>query len=194
MSAVGQQGMPVRTGYELIEAHRAGAEFVYIPDQDGTIKEVTDKAINVVYKDGSTFSYALGRSYGGAGGKVFPRMLVTDRRKGYKFTSGEVIAWDESYFYRDWIETKQVSIYTGVPAVVALLETPDTYEDGSSLSSKFASRVGSNITHTREMLVNYDEYIEMIVKVGDHVASEDALARILPAGVDGSNIDESSID
>lgn len=194
MGALGHQALPVRTGYELVEAHRSGEEFAFVTEQEGVVTHADDKFIAVQYKDGSTKTYLLGRKFGSAAGKSFPRAIVTDRRKGYKFKQGEVLAWDNTYFYRDWIETTQVSIYTGVPAIVAMSETPDTYEDGCAISARFAGKIGSNISHTRDMLVDYEEWVELLVKVGDHVESETPIARILPPGVDGKNLEETSID
>lgn len=192
-NAEGQVVLPVRTGGELTIAHKAGDRFCLVTVDAGKVTDVTDDGMTILYDSGEVKNYPLGRSFNTDSGKTIPANFVTDRKKGYKFAAGEVLAWDSMFFERDFMETTQVAMLIGVPAVTALRETRFTYEDSSIQSTSFAGKMRSKTTHIRDLVANYDEGIRLLVKEGDHLDVDTVVAHILPAGVEFTD-DSSSLD
>ncbi|AFI55359.1 hypothetical protein TSMG0076 [Halocynthia phage JM-2012] len=192
-NAVGQMVMPCRTGVELTVAHKVNRKFALVSKESGSIVKVDDIGMEVLYASGKVDKVQLGRIFGSNAGKTIPHEMVTDRKVGYKFKVGEVLAWNKYFFERDWIETTQVAMFAGVPSFIALRETQGTYEDASTQSESFSKKLVSRVSHIRDILVEYDNNIKMNVKVGDEVEDDTSLANILPAGVDFTD-DTSSLD
>lgn len=183
-NVVGQRILPCRTGAELTVAQSAGNKFALATTEDGTITKLTDKGMVVTYKSGKTESVKLGRTFGSNAGKTIPHKMITDRKEGYKFKMGEILTWNPYFFERDWIEPTQVALLNGVPSFIALRETVLAYEDGSTQSKAFAEKLGSRVTHVRDILVNFDDNFKLLVKEGDTTESDTSLAHILPPGVE----------
>lgn len=192
-NVVGQMTLPCRTGAELVIAHKSGKKFALATTDSGKVTEVNDDGMRILYDSGETDSIKLGRSFGSNAGKTIPHKMITDRKVGYKFQPGEILAWNPYFFERDWIEDKQVAMLIGVPSFIALRETMITYEDGSSQSETYAEKLASRVTHIRDVLVNYDDNVKLNVKVGDTVEVDSSLANILPVGVEFTD-DTSSLD
>lgn len=181
---------PVMTNAGLAVAHRAGSLYAFVSKQDGVVTSVSKDEVEVKYKDGSTETYGLGLRFGGAAGKTYPRSLITDREKGYKFTAGEVLAWDDYYLFRDRYNTTQTNMYNGVWDLVAFRERAGTYEDASRMSTASASKTASDIVHIRPIPVTFDSNLKMNVKVGDVIDQDKPLAYITPPGVSIESSDE----
>lgn len=192
-NVVGQMTLPCRTGAELVMAHKAGKKFALSTVEAGRVVEVTDEGMRILYESGEEDTVKLGRSFGSNAGKTIPHKMITDRKVGYKFQAGEILAWNPYFFERDWIEDKQVAMLIGVPSFIALRETMITYEDGSSQSETYAKKLASRVTHIRDILVNFDDNVKLNTKVGDTLETDSSLANILPVGVEFTD-DTSSLD
>lgn len=192
-NVIGQTILPCRTGAELTMAHKVGKKFALATTEAGVIKDVSEQGVIIEYTSGKEDRIKLGRSYGANAGKTIPHNMVTDRKKGYKFFAGEILAWNPYFFTRDWIEDKQVALLQGVPSFIVLRETQLVHEDGSTQSAKFAAKLQSRVTHIRDLLINYDDNVRINVKVGDDIEVNDSLGIILPVGVELTD-DVTSLD
>lgn len=190
---IGNALMPIRTPVDLVIAHQCGDVFTLPTLAAGKVTELTDKFIEITYKDGTVKRMGLGEKISTNSGHMYSRMIVTDRRKGYVFEKGEIIAWDSMYFERDIIYPTQVAAYVGDPTIMALRETDATYEDSTANSAEVASKSKVPVIHCRDLKAEYDNNLKLKIKVGDHVNRDDIIAYLTPAGVEITD-DETSID
>ena len=167
--------------------------YSFVSKQEGKVISVSDTAIRIQYKDETIDTCALGRSFGTDSGKTIPHRMITDRGVGYKFTKGEVLAWNPYFFVRCWIEPKQVNALTGTPAWTVMKENGDTYEDGSALSSSFSKKFTSDVTKLRDLPIASSDHITLNVKEGDHVDYDDILCVIESGGL-GSEVKSTHLD
>ncbi len=181
----GYRIMPVYTGAGLILAHQVDGNFTHIAKDDGEVVKVTDKYLEVKYKDKTRAKVSLGRGIGRNSGKLMPKKLITDYKPKDKFRKGAVMVWDTNFFDRCMIEPDQVDVYTGSPIIVAIKEEMDVYEDASSISQEVGdTAMSSNIIHIRALSIPYSNNFKLTVKVGDHVSPNTPVAIITPEGVE----------
>jgi len=185
---------PVVTGQSVLIAHQVGELYAFATTQAGKVTEVNDEAIVVEYADGTTKSYVLGLMFGTGAGKVYPRRLITDRAKGYKFEAHEILAWDDYFFYRDRYNKTQVSMYNGSWSITCFRERAGTYEDASRSSLRSSKRQASDVAHIRAIKVEFNENLKLNIKEGDVIEQDSVLAYIAPPGVEIKEEDQSSLD
>jgi hypothetical protein len=183
---------PVMTNAGLAVAHRAGRVYALVSKLEGKVTSVTDTEIEIQYKDGTTDSYSLGLNFGSGAGKTYPRDLVTDRKAGYKFEAGEVLAWDSYHLFRDRYNVTQTNMYNGVWDIVVFRERAGTYEDASRMSTASANKTASDIVHIRPIALTFNDNLKLNFKVGDEVDQDQALAYITPPGIEISTAEEAS--
>ena len=120
----------------------------------------------------------LGISHGKVAGAVIPHNMVTDLVKGKSFKKGDCLVWNEGYFKRDLLNPGGVSMVGGVLTRMCLMETNDTLEDSSAISSQFAEAMATNVTKAKTVLVRFDEAVTNLVSVGDHVDVDTPICNI----------------
>ena len=177
-SSLGYEVQPFRTGYEQVIAHRVDKSFARDASQPGKITEVKDDVISVLYKDGTSASFALGIVHGNASGATIPHTIITDLKKGQSVKQGDIIAYNENFFARDELNPSTVSYKTGAVARVALMDAASTLEDGSTVSATFAKRLGTPATGNRDIHIEFDKNVHNLVKVGDMIDAEDILCTL----------------
>lgn len=168
----------MRTGYEQVIAHRTDDLFAQAAQQDGEVLDVDAKAIRIQYTDGSVQAIELGRRFGSAGGLTLPHSLVTGFKKGDRVQKGDIVAYNDGFFEPLFFNPKQVAWKAGVMATTALMEASYTLEDSSAISEKLSKQLGTAVTKVRTIVVNFDQSIRNLVKVGDHVDLESILCTI----------------
>lgn len=188
ISAKGYQVSPLRTGYEQVVADRTDDLYATTAKQKGKVIAVNKKAITVEYADGTQVSVQLGRRFGSAAGSVYPHSVVSDLEKGDLVNVGDSIAYNENYFSPDPLNNKQVLWKGGVLAKTAILESSDTFEDSSAISTKLAKELGSDITKVRHVFVNFDQSVKNLVKVGDKLDPDSILCTIEDAVTSENNL------
>lgn len=157
--------------------------------------QVSDRAIVVSYENGETISYELGRRFGSVAGQTFPHQIETVLRPGDRVAEGDCIVYNSHYFALDPFNPKQAIFKSGVLATTALMDTPDTLEDSSAISQETAERLGTQITHIRDIVLSFDQTVHNLVNIGDQVDSEDILCTIEDAVTAQSDLfDETSLD
>lgn len=173
----GSMPNPFTTGYDRVIGARAGKEYVLIAQQDGFVKKLGNNII-VEYKDGTTDGVKLGVRHGNVAGEYVSSNMVTDMYKDKKFSKGDVIAWNEGYFERDFFDSKNVVMKYGALSYVALCEGNDTLEDGSAISQDLANKMSTVKTKRKTVIVNFDQEITLLKDIGDDVKYDDVICRI----------------
>ncbi|QBX32367.1 putative RNA polymerase beta subunit [Pseudomonas phage PA1C] len=176
--ADGYEVTPLRTGYEQIIAQRTSSIFASAAEQDGEVIAVDGHGITVKYADGEIFSSQLGTVHGTAAGVNYPHTLVTTLKKGDKFKRGDTLTFNSKYFTEDRYTPGQVLWKAGVMVRVAFCDNLDTLEDGSVISKDVAIKLNTQTTDIKNITVRFDQSIENLVKVGEHVDLDSILCTI----------------
>lgn len=173
----GATPLPVRTGYERVLAYRVDDIYASVARQDGEVTAVTNKVIQVKYKDGTEQEIELGLRYGEWSGKTMPHTLITNLKAGDKFKSDTPIAWNENFFAKDTI-TGGLIYKPGVLARVVLKDDADTWEDGCAIHTNFASKMETSRVDKRDILLDASQEIRNLLQIGDKVESDSILCTI----------------
>jgi hypothetical protein len=183
------------TGYDRVIPHRASELFAVTAKQKGVVKEITDHGIEVQFADGSSKAYPIGRHYGENAGMTIPHTLVTNLRAGQKFDEGDAITFNKGFFKPDTLNPKQVVWCNGTYAHFALCEPADVIEDASVISQELANMLMTEQTKQRTLVINFNQAVNRLVKVGDAVKYDDILCIIQDEITSGLDIyDEADID
>lgn len=191
----GYHQFTVRTGYDSVIEQRSYDLFAYTAKQPGTVASVDGKGIIVSYADGTQKGYELGRRFGNAAGLTVPHQIVTPLKVGDTVAVGDTIVYNQGFFEPDFFNPKQVVLKNSINVRTVLWESSQTLEDASSISVRAATRLRSNITKPKNIVVNFDQAISRMVKVGEVVQADTILA-IIEDAVTASNklFDEDSLD
>lgn len=170
--------LPVRTGYEKVIPFRVSPLYAAMAEDDGTVTDLTKNVVVMKYKNGQEKRYPLGKRFGKWQGKIIPHELITELKVGSKVSAGSVISYNPLFFQYDWV-AGNISYKQGVLARVALIETPDTLEDGSAISGRLAEKLSTYIVHSRDILVDFNKEIRDPIKTGTEVEYETPLFTLL---------------
>lgn len=185
-NSVGLTLLPVRTGYEKVIPYRVSPLYATMAEDDGVVTTVTKNVVVVKYKSGKEVRYPLGKRFGKWQGKVIPHELITELKAGDKFTEGTAITYNPLFFQYDWV-AGALSYKQGLLGRVALVETPDTLEDGSAMSSRLAKKLDTYIVHSRDIPIDFTQEVKDLIKVGTDVEYETLLCTLLDTLTTASN-------
>ena len=168
--------MPLITsGAHKAVSHFCSNDFCFKPPLDGKVKEI-DETNNIVlleYSDGSTGVVDLARRNVRAPDGFYISIKLEGKFKvGQKFSKGDILASDTSFFKFDGNET---GIYYGTLAKCALMPLHNTYEDSSITTESFADKMVSEITMNIPVSLSPKTNIETIKKVGDIIKTSEPL-------------------
>jgi hypothetical protein len=196
VATVGTEISPIRTGYERVMAHRVDDLFAKTAKAPGKITEKTDEYVVITYDDPKLGEerIEIGRRFGTVTGKTFPHDLVCDLEVGTKFKAGAGIAYNKGFFARDWRNPMDLCWKNGAQAYVGLLEINDTFEDSSRISRRLSDKLLANTTHIRTIMVNFDQNIHQLVKVGDVMDVDDVLCYIEEALAGQSSLNDETVE
>ena len=186
--ADGYEPTPLRTGMEQILAQRTSSIFASAAEDDGRVIAVDDNGITVEYANGETTSYQMGKIHGSAAGTHYPHMIVSDLKAGDTFKRGQTLAYNEKYFQQDRMSPGQVIWKAGINTIVAFSDNLDTLEDGSVISEEIAIKMNTQTTKIKSVSVKFDQNIEDMVKLGEHVDLETILCTIIDADSGGGSV------
>jgi hypothetical protein len=195
VACVGYRQSPVRTGYEQVIAHRTSDLFALTAKKPGQVVSVSETGIVVKYDDGEEKGYELGRRFGNAAGLTIPHNVVSEMKAGQKFKEGDLICYNDGFFERDILNPNNVVWKAGIMVKTVLLESTQTLEDASSISTRVANLLTTKMTKVKTVVVNFDQSVRKLVKAGQSVESEDILCTIEDAVTANSGLfDEESLD
>lgn len=187
----------VRTGYEAILPYRLDETYCYMAEDDGVVESVNANSnIKLIFKDGKKKTVKLGSwNTKEESGVSYKHTLVTDLKKGDKFKKGNTISYDEAFFEPDIFDKSRVIFKTGTSLRMALMETTNTYEDSTTISSKVAGKLGTSITKSKSFVLKVDDNVINMIKVGDKVEPNDLLFSIATGDLvdDNGKFDKESL-
>lgn len=174
---------PLRTGYEMVLAHRVGPLFAGVAKYNGKVAELSATHLKVVYTDPEATekeeTFKLGREYGVMTGTVVPHDLITDFKEGDSFKQGTVVMWNDGFFERDYlIDPTQVVWKMGILTWVVMWESADTFEDSNAISPELSTALTTQTTQVRELTLDFSQSIRNLVEVGQDVGVQDVLCFI----------------
>lgn len=186
---------PLRTGYENVVAHRVDDKFAYTAKQDGVIKDKTPKYIVVQYKDGTEVQIETGLRIASSKGNYYKHELVCDLDKGFKFKVGHVLVFNNAFFRRDMLNLTQVIQCDRTFARTMLIESNDTFEDSSAISSKISGMLETTTVKQKTIVVNAGDRLINMVRPGQEVDIDTELVIIDDAIFsDKTHFDNASTD
>lgn len=191
MATVNYVSNPIRTSYDTIVAQRTSELYSSIAKKNGVIETVDpDYGITVKYEDGSTDQFSLGLYYGKGAGEFHKHNKITDMSVGDKFNAGDILAWDELFFERDYLNPGKVVIKFGVMARIALFEDQFSFEDSIGITKPFAEKTAIPFVKQLNFTIQKDKVIKQYKKVGDRVNYDDILFDIIePTAIIDDNND-----
>lgn len=191
----GYQAASVRTGYEQVLAHRTSDLYAFTAKKDGKVISVNEHGMVIEYTDGSRKGIELGRRFGNAAGLTVAHEVVADVTEGQTFKAGDLLCHNTGFFEKDTLNPSQVVWKAGALVKTVLWESTDTLEDSSAISKRVSGLLMTKTTKVRKIVVNFDQSIHRLVKVGDRVQAEDILCIIEDAVTANNNLfDEESLD
>lgn len=191
----GYTQLPVRTGYESVVAHRTTDLFAVTAKKPGKVISMSKEGIVVLYDDGEQKGYELGRRFGKAAGLVIPHTIVTEMKPDHVFKEGECICYNSGFFEKDILNSNNVILKSGLVVRTALMESPMTLEDSSSIAERVSNLLVTKTTKEKNITLSFDENVHRLVKVGTSVESEDILCIIEDAVTSVSGLfDEDTLD
>jgi len=176
------RGPYVRTGYEAVVASRSDVKYVVTAEEDGVVTLATDNKLSVEYKTLGKKSYSLAEwTSKEEAGTTFPHKQIPNVKKGSKFKKGASLAYDKSFYEPDIFDKTRVIYKAGTTLNIALMETPETFEDSGAIYSKTASRLGTTVIKTKSIrLTNTDKILD-VLRAGDHVEPKTPMLSVLDA-------------
>lgn len=191
----GYHATAVRTGYEQVVAHRTSDLFAFTAKKPGKVISLSETGMVVEYDDGEKKGIELGRRYGNAEGATIPHDVRAAVKLGQKFKVGDLLSYNEGFFERDFLDPNQVVWKAGVTLRVALMESTMTLEDSSAISKRAGELLQAKTTKVRTIIVDFQQAISKLVKVGQAVESGDILCVIEDATTARNSLfDEESLD
>lgn len=83
-----------------------------------------------------------------------------------KFKRGKTIAYHKGFFEKDLLNPGEVILKSSTTVRTALYESPLTYEDSSGISKKVSQKLKTSITKVKSYIVNFEQGIKNLLKVG----------------------------
>lgn len=174
----GYKQTPLRTGYEQVVAHRTGDLFATAAKANGKVISVSDTGAVVEYDNGEKKGIEIGRRYGKVGDLSIPHEIVTSLKEGQKFKEGDILAYNTGFFEQDLLNPSNIVWKSSIIVKTALLESPETFEDSSSISLRVSEKLKMRATKVKNVVVSFNQNVHKIVKPGTAVESEDILCII----------------
>lgn len=168
----------IRTGYEYVIPYRVGKLFAYMAKKPGKVISLDKKGIIVEYDDGERVGVEIGRIFSDASGITLPHTVKTDMVINQSFNKGDCIAYNTNFFERDFLNPNRVIWKSSLLVNTVLFESPDTLEDGSSISKKLANKLSTKMTKIKDVKINFDNNVYKVLKEGDVVDVDSTLCLI----------------
>ena len=134
---------------------------------------INDVGIIVEYKDGSKEGVRLGTLYGKAEGSVYPHEVTTDLKEGKKFTKGDIIAYNTSFFEKDLLNPNSVVYKTYSVVKTALYESNETLEDSSAISARTSKLMATKTIKIKNITLSFKQNIHNVVKINSKMKAGD---------------------
>ena len=182
---------PLRTGYEQLIANRSG-KLMASMSKGGVVTSITEDTL-IIEKDGIKEYFELGTIHGNVNGSIIPHKLETDLKIGDKVNDKAVVVYNSGFFSRNMIN-KDIVDYKGAKVCkIAILDSADTIEDGSTIHTSLSKEFITPYTTKVNVLVNFNSIIHNLVKIGDELSPSSILCTIEDPISDGLSVDDTNI-
>lgn len=180
----------IRTGQDVLLAHRLSESSAKVAKQAGKVIAITEDTLLVEYEDGTRDSCLLGLKLGKSDGELYRHTLITDQVVGSTFDVGDVLMWDDEWFAKDVYNPGQVTVKTGRMTTAVFKEDQTVYEDSMEFWTGLAEEFVTPMPKGFTFFINADETIKLRRKVGDAVEFDTILCEILDSYVDNFESDD----
>lgn len=189
----GYMASPYSTGYDRVLGSRVGKEYAFVAQDNGVVKKLTDDRLIIEYANGDVDGVKIGIWHGEVAGEYVSHTMVTDLTGLPKFKKGDILAWNQDFFERDFLSKTNVVMKLGALAFVSLCEGNDTLEDGCAIDTTLAKLTTTSISKRKTFLLDFTEEIELLKDIGDEIEYSDVLCRISNY-IEGSDNTDASIE
>jgi len=184
----------LRTTYEYMIPFKAGKLYCIIADQNGEITEVTSKLLTVRYESGDIVSYRIGKQYGRMEGGLYPHFIKTPYKKGDQFKANDYLAYNESFFEPDWLDSSRLITKFGKNITVALTMNNEVFEDSSAISKELMEEMKTSVIKEKIFIIEFSKNVINILPEGTNVEPNTILFTLLDETSDYTNLSETSIN
>lgn len=184
----------LRTEFEYVMPYKVGKLYCTMAEEDGVVLEKSDKLLTVKYKSGVVESIPIGYKYGRMEGSVYPHSLVTDLVPGSKFKKDQYLAYNESFFEKDWLDQSRLVMKFGRNVTVALTMNEEVFEDSSAISSRLSKTMSTTIVKEKIFVFDFKKNIINVTPEGTAVDPNSILFTVLDENTDYSNLSESTVE
>lgn len=178
VSCVGYTQASVRTGYEQVLAQRVSPLFAVAAKDKGEVISRNEEGFVVRYANGKEEGFELGRRFGESRGMTIPHTLASRMEKGDKFNKGDILSYNSGFFEPDMLNPSNVVMRSGILAKTVLLESGQTLEDASSISKELSAKLTTQLTKTKDIVIEFGQTLRNMAKRGDNVEPDTVLCFI----------------
>ena len=180
----------VRTGYESIIPIKAGNKFAIVAEDNGKVIKVDKSSMKVKYdKQGEKTYKIISWTTKEESETCYTHVMVPNLQEGDKFIKDDTLIYDSLFFEPDIFNKKRVVYKQGSLVTVALMEDSQTHEDSAGISRELNTRLGTNITKVKSIIVSADDTILNMVKPGDKLEPSSILFTITDSIVTNKKLD-----
>lgn len=194
IAADGYRQPYIKTGYEYIIPNRTTDKFACNAKQDGKVISVNDKGIIFEYADGQRYGVELGKIFSKCEDSTYPYTIVSRLKTGDIFKKGDNIAYNTSFFEEDMLDPSKIITKSAIMVKTALFESNQTFEDSSSISKRVGIALNATNTYVRSIVLDFDQNIHQLVKVGQKVDYKDKLLLIEDVITSKGQFSQASLD
>lgn len=109
---------------------------------------------------------------------TIPHVVVTNLKEGDTFEVGDAISYNSGHFEPDSFNPKTVCYKNNFNVKTVLWESYQTLEDACSISKRVSSKLTTNIAKSKNIVVNFDQSVSNLAKVGMEVEFDTVLCFI----------------
>jgi len=191
----GTQVYPVRTGYESVFPYRVGKKYIGIAEDDGKVIDVEDHKITIQYKKLGKKTYTFNDwTSKEESNTSYVHKMATNLKKGENIVKDDILYYDKGFFDVDMFNNHRVVYRASTNVHTALMESSETYEDSTAISQELSKKCNINFVKVRDVILNNDETVTNVVKVGSNVEPEDPLLIITSGLKDNEYLTEETLD
>lgn len=166
----------IRTGYETIIPIKAGDKFAIVAEDSGVVTKVTKTSMEVKYDKLGVKSYKISNwTTKEESESCYTHVMVPNLKEKDKFVKDDTLIYNSSFFSPDMFNKNRVLYKQGDIVTVALLEDSETYEDSAGISKRLNTRLGTNVTKVKSIIVDVKDTILNLVNVGDKLVPTSSL-------------------
>lgn len=184
----------VRTGYEAIVPIRSNNKFVITAEADGKVTKVTKTEVEVLYGK-TTKKYKIKNwTTKEESNACYTHIMVPNVNPGDKVIKDDTLIYDKLFFEPDIFNPKRVIYKEGTTINIALMENLETYEDSAAISNKISSKLGTVVTKVKSIIVEVENNIYNMKKVGDKLEPNDILLSSVAGGFLDKTLDARTLE